>query len=333
MFLSGLCLGLNIRLYLFSNLFVKFMNYTLHQLAIFEKISTLRSVTKASEALFLSQPAVSIQLKNFQNQFSVPLFEVVGRQLYITEFGEEIAVAARNILNEAKAIAFSSKIYEGKVAGKLKIAVVSTAQYAMPYLLSGFLKEHDAVELLMDVTNKATVLKSLENNEVDIAMVSTLPKTIAIERLELMKNKLFLIGGKNIKVANKYISKKDFEALPLIFREQGSATRLAMEKYLNSREYVASKKMELTSNEAVKQAVIAGLGVSIMPLIGIKSSLSSNELQIIPAKGLPIETTWNLIWLKSKNQSIVVKTFIKYIIETRETLINEHFGWFEEYEH
>lgn len=309
------------------------MNYTLHQLAIFEKIATLRSVTKASEALFLSQPAVSIQLKNFQNQFSIPLFEVIGRQVYITEFGEEIAAAARKILDEAQAIAYSSQIYEGKVAGKLKIAVVSTAQYAMPYLLSGFLKEYDAVELVMDVTNKATVLKSLENNEVDVAMVSTLPKKMAIERLELMKNKLFLVGGKDIRCTDENIAKKDFESLSLIFREPGSATRMAMEKYLNGCEYVTLKKMELTSNEAVKQAVIAGLGVSIMPLIGIKSSLSAHELQIIPAAGLPIETTWNLIWLKSKNQSVVVKTFIKYITENKETLIHEHFGWFEEYEH
>lgn len=309
------------------------MNYTLHQLEIFEKIATMRSVTKASEALFLSQPAVSIQLKNFQNQFSVPLFEVIGRQIYITEFGEEIVIAARKILEEAKAIAYSSQIYQGKVAGKLKIAVVSTAKYAIPYLLTDFINAHDEVDLVMDVTNKASVIKSLESNEVDIAMVSTIPKKMAIERIELMKNKLFLIAGKDVKVKDGHISKKDFEKLPLIYREQGSATRLAMEKYITSRQLVTSKKMELTSNEAVKQAVIAGLGVSIMPLLGIKNSLAAHDLQIVHAKGLPIESHWNLIWLKSKNQSVVVKAFIKHIQENKKALINEHFGWFEEYEH
>lgn len=307
------------------------MHYTLHQLEIFEKIATLRSVTKAAEALFLTQPAVSIQLKNFQDQFTVPLFEVVGRQLYITEFGEEIVIAARKILEEVRAIEYRSQTYQGKIAGKLKIAAVSTAKYAMPYLISEFIHAHPDVDLVMDVTNKAAVIKSLENNEADIAMVSTIPKKLAINRIELMKNKLFLIGGKDIKPVNNHISKKDFEKLPLIFREQGSATRLAMEQYITKRKFTINKKMELTSNEAVKQAVIAGLGVSIMPLLGIKGSLAAQDVQILHAKGLPIETNWNLIWLKSKNQSIVVKEFINHILKEKDRIIDEHFGWFENY--
>lgn len=308
------------------------MNYTLHQLAIFEKIATLRSVTKAAEALFLSQPAVSIQLKNFQNQFSVPLFEVIGRQVYITEFGEEIVIAARKILEEAKSIEYRSQIYQGKVAGKLRIALVSTAKYIMPHLLADFMHEHNEVDLIMDVTNKATVLRSLENNEADLALVSTIPKKLEIERIQLMKNRLYLIAGKHVPETTENISKRDLEKLPLIFREQGSATRLAMEKYINSRKILLNKNLELVSNEAVKQAVIAGLGVSIMPLLGIKNSLNTGELHVVPSKGLPIESQWNLIWLKSKNQSVVVKAFIKYLQENKSKLIKEQFGWFEEYE-
>ncbi|MEW7278023.1 LysR family transcriptional regulator [Aquimarina sp. 2201CG1-2-11] len=307
------------------------MNYTLHQLEIFKKIAELKSVTKASEALFLTQPAVSIQLKNFQEQFDIPLFEVVGRKLYITEFGEEIALAAQKILDEVKAINYKSLNYQGKLSGALKIAIVSTAKYAMPYLLSGFLDKNEGVDLTMDVTNKASVIRSLENNEVDFAMVSTIPKKLAIERIELMKNKLFLVGSKENIDVSKNISKKSFEKLPLIFRENGSATRLAMENYITKSKIKVFKKMELTSNEAVKQAVIAGLGVSVMPLIGIKNSLNMFELQIIPAKGLPIQTNWNLIWLKSKNLSMVAKSFVDYINENKESIINEHFGWFENY--
>jgi DNA-binding transcriptional LysR family regulator len=146
-----------------------------------------------------------------------------------------------------------------------------------------------------------------------------------------MKNKLFLVAGKDVQVKDGDISKKDFENLPLIFREQGSATRIAMEKYISSNKLITSKRMELTSNEAVKQALIAGLGVSIMPLIGIKNPLATHDLQIIQAKGLPIESHWNLIWLKSKNQSVVVKAFINYVQEHKADLIKEHFGWFEEY--
>lgn len=307
------------------------MHYTLHQLEIFEKIATLGSVTKASEALYLSQPAVSIQLKNFQDQFSTPLVEVLGRKVHITEFGQEIAIAARNILDEVDAIAYRSQTYQGNVAGKLKIGIVSTAKYAMPYLLSDFIHMHDDVDLVMDVTNKASVIKSLENNEIDIAMVSTIPKKLAIDSIQLMKNKLYLVAGKDVHAADNHISKKEFEKLPLIFRESGSATRLAMEKYIASRKFDVNKKMELTSNEAVKQAVIAGLGVSIMPLLGIKSSLAAGDVKIIHAKGLPVETNWNLIWLKSKNQSVVVKAFLKHIREQKDAIIEQNFGWFENY--
>jgi len=307
------------------------MNYTLHQLEIFKKVSDLKSVTKASEELFLTQPAVSIQLKKFQEQFSIPLFEIIGRRLFITEFGEEIALAAEKILEEVQSINYKSLTYQNQVAGKLKIAIVSTAKYVMPYLLSEFMSENVGVDLTMDVTNKATVIKSLEDNEVDFAMVSTIPKKLAIERVELMKNKLFLIGGKQHPSFTENITGKQFEESSLIFREKGSATRLAMENYISKEKLITSKKMELTSNEAVKQAVIAGLGISVMPLIGIKTSLFSSELQIIPAKGLPIETTWNLIWLKSKNLSNVAKAFIKHIHLNKRKIISENFGWFEDY--
>jgi DNA-binding transcriptional LysR family regulator len=104
-----------------------------------------------------------------------------------------------------------------------------------------------------------------------------------------------------------------------------------MENYITKEKLITSKKMELTSNEAIKQAVIAGLGVSVMPLIGIKNSLFSSELQIIPAKGLPIETTWNLIWLKSKNLSNVSKAFIEHLQLNKQKIISENFGWFEDY--
>lgn len=308
------------------------MNYTLRQLEIFKKVSDLKSITKASEELYLTQPAVSIQLKKLQDQFNIPLFEVVGRQLFITEFGKEIVEVAEKILEEVQIIKYKSLTYQEKLAGKLKIAIVSTAKYAMPYILSNFINTNSGVDLTMDVTNKSSVIKSLEDNEVDFAMVSTIPKNLKIDRIELMKNKLFLVGANRQTRPSKSISKKDFEKQPLIFREYGSATRLAMEDYLASRQILVTKKMEFTSNEAVKQAIIAGLGVSIMPLIGIKNSLQTGELQIIPSKGLPIETTWNLIWLKSKNLSRVAKAFIGYLQENKHSIISENFGWFEAYE-
>ena len=307
------------------------MKYTLHQLEIFHKVSKLKSVTKASEELFLTQPAVSIQLKNFQDQFQIPLFEVVGRKIYITEFGEEIALAAEKILNEVNAINYKALSFQGELAGKLKIAIVSTAKYVMPYFLTDFINQHKGVDFSMDVTNKTKVVRSLENNEIDFAMVSTIPKHLKINRIQLMDNKLYLVGGKQYKPTGKYISIKEFEQLPLIFREQGSATRKKMEEFLVSNKVSTYKKMELKSNEALKQAIVAGLGYSIMPLIGIKNELKNGDLQVIPIKKLPITTNWNLIWLKSKNLSSIAKSFIENINENKDDIMKNHFNWFDEY--
>ncbi|MBE14704.1 MAG: LysR family transcriptional regulator [Dokdonia sp.] len=307
------------------------MNYTLHQLEIFYKIVQLKSVTKASEELFLTQPAVSIQLKKFQDQFHIPLFEVVGRKIYITEFGEEIALAAKKILDEVSAINYKALSFQGELAGKLKIAIVSTAKYAMPYFLSEFTQKHSGVDLIMDVTNKAEVVRALENNEIDFAMVSVIPKKLKIERVQLMANKLYLVGGKQFSMNTKTLSHKKFEQLPLIYREQGSATRNAMERYISSHKISTYKKIELTSNEALKQAVIAGLGFSIMPLIGIKNELNTGDLQIIPVTDLPIVTNWNLIWLSSKNLSTVAKAFIEHINENKDNIMQQHFKWYDQY--
>ena len=307
------------------------MRYTLHQLKIFHKVSELQSVTKASEELFLTQPAVSIQLKNFQDQFQIPLFEVVGRKIYITEFGKEITLAAENILNEVNAINYKALSFQGELAGKLTIAIVSTAKYVMPYFLTDFINQHKGVDLSMDVTNKADVVRSLENNEIDFALVSTIPKHLKINCIQLMDNKLYLVGGKQYKPTGKHISNKEFEQLPLIYREQGSATRKKMEYFIASNKISTYKKMELKSNEALKQAIVAGLGYSIMPLIGIKNELKNGDLQIIPVKRLPMTTDWNLIWLKSKNLSSIAKSFIENINENKDDIIKTHFDWFDSY--
>ena len=307
------------------------MNYTLHQLKIFLKVAQTLSITKAAEELYLTQPAVSIQLKNFQDQFEIPLIEVVNKKIYITDFGKEIVEAAEKILAEAYAINFRMHAHKGQLTGKLKISVVSTGKYIAPYFIADFLKQHEGIELYLDVTNKSQVLQSLEKNEVDFSLVSVLPDNINIEKVELMQNKLFLVGGHKNSLTKKEYDKKIFESIPLIYREKGSGTRYVMEKYLLKNKINASKKMELTSNEAVKQAVIAGLGYSIMPLIGIKNEIDNKQLQIIPVKGFPIKSLWTLISLKNKKHSPVAQAFLSYLKKEKGNIIERKFSWFENY--
>jgi DNA-binding transcriptional LysR family regulator len=307
------------------------MKYTLNQLQIFLKIVQSQSVTKASEELHLTQPAVSIQLKNFQEQFDIPLTEVVGRKIYITDFGREIAIAAENIINQVHAINYKTLAYKGQLTGRLKIAVVSTGKYVMPFFLADFMQQHAGIELIMDVTNKNKVIESIENNEVDFGLVSILPQTLNIEKLDLLQNKLYLVGSTKTKFDKHDNEKELFKDLPLIFREKGSGTRQTMEGFIERNNLTVLKKMELTSNEAVKQALLAGLGYSIMPLIGIKNELHNNELQIIPIKGLPIRTTWSLIWSKGKKHSPVSLSFIAYLQNEKLQIIHEKFSWYEQY--
>lgn len=307
------------------------MNYTLHQLQIFLRIAETGSITKAAEELHLTQPAVSIQLKNLQDQFEIPLTELIGRKLYITDFGKEIAVAAEKILAEVDAVNYKTLAYKGKLTGRLRISVVSTGKYVMPYFLADFMKQHEGIELMMDVTNKARVVDSLEKNEVDFALVSVLPEKLAIEKEELLQNKLYLVGNTGKKFGKKRVDKKLLENLPVIYREEGSGTRIVMEEFIRKNNLSIRKKMTLTSNEAVKQAVIAGLGYSIMPLIGIKNDLNNRSVQIIPVGGLPIKSMWWLVWLKNKKLSPVADEYMKYLREQKQKIIQNTFSWFEQY--
>lgn len=299
------------------------MNYTLNQLQIFLKIVETESITKAAEELHLTQPAVSIQLKNLQDQFDIPLTEVLGRKIHITDFGREIAVSAENIINQVNAINNKTLAFKGQLTGKLKIAVVSTGKYVMPYFLSEFMHKNSGVQLNMDVTNKSKVIESLEKNEIDFALVSILPAAINIEKIDLLPNKLFLIGNEK--------TNRNIEDLPLIFREKGSGTRQAMEQFIQKKKLSVLKKMELSTNEAVKQAIVAGLGYSIMPIIGIKNELMNKQLFIIPVKGMPVKTTWSLIWLKGKKHSPVAEAYLNYLKQEKNQIAKDIFSWSEKY--
>ncbi|MEZ7498025.1 LysR family transcriptional regulator [Flavobacterium sp. Arc3] len=297
------------------------MNYTIHQLQIFLKVVQKLSITKASEELFMTQPAVSIQLKNLQDQFDIPLTEVIGRQLYVTDFGREIATIAQRIIEELENINYKTIQYKGILNGKLVISSASTGKYLIPYFLSGFLNKNSGIDLVLDVTNRSKVIESLKNNLIEFALVSQLPEKLNVEEESLVENKLYLIGNEKERMKNK----------SLIYREDGSATRMAMEKYFDDKRGKQRKQIELSTNEAVKQAVIAGLGYSIMPLIGLQNELLQKQLFILPAKNTPIVTQWRLIWLKGKKLSPIGKAFLDFVRSEKQTILKNNFDWYNQY--
>lgn len=299
------------------------MNYTLHQLRIYLKVTETLSITKTAEKLNLTQPAISIQLKNFQDQFDYPLIEIINKKIQVTGLGKEIAIAAESIINQIDNINYKSQNYKNKLAGHLKIAIVSTGNYIMPYFLADYLKLNSGVDLTMDVTNYSKVINSLLQYEIDFALISHDSDNTKFEKLDLISNELFLVGSGSITSPSnedKTITNKTF-----LFREEGSRTRLVMENFILKNKIKIKKKIELTSNEAVKQAVMAGLGLSIMPIIGIRNEIESGLLAIIPMKGLPIQTTWRLIWLKEKQLSPIAESYLNYLAKKKQNIIKNNF--------
>ncbi|MEY4851695.1 MAG: hypothetical protein RIS99_90 [Bacteroidota bacterium] len=303
------------------------MKYTLHQLQIFKCLVETGSITKTAQVLNLSQPAISIQLRNLQNQFDLNLYEILGKQIFITEFGREIAASAEEIIRQVEAINYISSRYKGQLASKLRISVVSTGKYVIPFFLKDFLDRHPSVELVLDVTNKAKVLDALESNEADFALVSLLPAKLKVESIPILKNKLVLVANDNFELPLNGLFPNDFSKLPVILREKGSGTRETMERFFQRNEIQLKKPLVLTSNEAVKQAILANLGISIMPMIGIKSELEQNLVKVIPCKGLPIETEWSLIWMKGKALNPTGLAFKEYLEDGKEAIIQKHFSW------
>lgn len=297
------------------------MNYTLHQLRIFVSITETLSITKSAELLNLTQPAISIQLRNFQQQFDYPLIEIIQRKIHVTPLGKEIAIAAESIISQIDNINYKSQNFKNNLAGHLRISIVSTGKYIMPYFLSDFLKTNKNIDLTMDVTNKSKVIRSLLDNEIDFALVSILPQDIDVQKFNLISNELYLVGNKDA-VMDSTLTHQLGDT-PFIYREEGSGTRQVMEKFIGKNKIKVRKKLVLTSNEAVKHAIISGIGYSIMPLIGIRNEIKNGLLKIIPMKGLPLKTTWQLIWLKEKRLTPIAESYLKYLEKEKANIIQK----------
>jgi DNA-binding transcriptional LysR family regulator len=308
------------------------MNFTLNQLLIFVRVCEFGSITRASERLHMTQPAVSIQLKNFQAQFDVPLTETIGKKIHISEFGRMIETSARGILFEAERIRHLSSEFKSEISGKLHLTAVSTGKYVIPFYVEQFLQHYPRVEIQIDVTNKNKVVESLRSNTTDFGWVSIVPEKISVSKIELLDNALYLVCGKKFIGRDVKYDKKFLENAPWIYREEGSGTRQWMEGHISRRRFNIQRKIELTSNEAVKQAVIAGMGISIMPLIGLKNELISGDLKIIPSPGLPLHSRWHLVWMKGKRHSPAAEVFLRFIEEKSTHIQNQCFGWVKQYQ-
>lgn len=305
------------------------MNFTLHQLKIFQVVVRLKSITKAAEVLNMTQPAVSIQLRNLQDQFEIPLTEVIGRQLYITDFGMELAGISEKILVDVDTVQHKMRAYKGILSGTLRIAGVSTGKYIMPYFLSDFMHQYSEIDLVLDIANRSKVIERLEKNEIDFALVSVVPTQLDFFEEILMPNKLLFVRSDETPWHPEHDS--DFTNMPLIHREAGSGTRITLDKYFEELNVTPKIRLTLTSSEAAKQAVLAGLGVSALSVFSLKNELEKGAVRLIPLAGFPLQSEWRLIWLKSKRLSPVCKAYLDFIRTYKNSIFEQHFSWTNQY--
>ncbi|MDN3203052.1 LysR substrate-binding domain-containing protein [Algoriphagus sediminis] len=302
------------------------MNISFQQLRALQLVAEHNSITKAAKSIGMTQPAISIQLKNLQEQFEVPLTEVVGKKIFMTEFGQQLVETADKIFKELNQVEQKMLDLKGLLAGKISISAVSTGKYIIPYLISDFMKLHPHVEISLEVSNRRTVFSHLQKNSTDLAIVSVLPDDFDFEKVTLAKNRWQLAcSPENAEFYQEQIDNNQWQNVPFVLRESGSGTRVMMEKFFNHRNISVKSKMEFATNEAVKQALMAGLGASVLSNFSIYQEKEEGRIVTLDYPGLPIVGTWDLVWLKQKKHSPAVLAFIRWISENKERLFEKHF--------
>jgi DNA-binding transcriptional LysR family regulator len=299
------------------------MHFTLRQFRVFEAVASRLSFTQAAKALHLSQPAVSMQVKAMEEQVGLPLFEQLGKKIYLTEAGHEIYHYSRAIgqlLDEAEDVINGLK---GAHQGKLTISVASTANYFVPTLLGIFHERFPGVTVTLDVTNRETLLTQLNENLVDLVVMGQPPEGADLEAGTFMENPLVIIAPPDHALATqKNIPLKRLEDEVFLTRERGSGTRSAIERFFAQHEVQLNTGMEIASNEAIKQSVQAGLGLGLLSRDTLDMELALGKLVILDVEDFPIVRHWYVMHRKGKRLSMVAAAFKQFLLEEANALLH-----------
>lgn len=291
------------------------LHVTFRQLRVFEAVARNLSHSRAAEELFLSQPAVSMQIKHLEESAGLPLFEQIGKKIFLTEAGREMFHYARAIaaqLAEAEAVLTALK---GLRRGKLNISVVSTANYFAPQLLAVFCRRFENITLSLNVTNRETLLAQLKDNEMDMAIMGQPPEGEDLEAAPFMENPLVVIAPPNHPLASASgITPSRLAGETFIVREPGSGTRGAMERYFQQHSMTLHTGMEMSTTEAIKQAVQAGMGLAVVSRHTIALELETGRLAILDVDSFPILRHWYIAHRKGKRLSAVAQAFKDFLL-------------------
>ncbi len=298
------------------------LHVTLRQLRVFESVARHLSFSRAAEELFLSQPAVSMQIKQLENQVGLPLFEQIGKKIYLTEAGKEIYHYSRAVAQQLSDMEHALNELKGLERGRLAIAVVSTANFFAPQLLARFVQQHPGVQVSLSVVNRETVLRQLAENEIDLAIMGLPPEGLDVRWQPFMENPLVVIAPPSHPLTKeKRIPMKRLVEEVFVIREPGSGTRGAMERFFAEHRVQLKTSMQMGTNEAIKQAVQAGMGLGVVSYHTIELELETKRLKVLDVVGFPIRRNWYLVHRQQKRLSKVAEAFREFLLKQAERLM------------
>lgn len=288
---------------------------TLRQIEIFLKVAEFGSIARASEALFLTQPSVSIQVKKLSSAIGLPLYEVIGKTLKLTEAGREVEASGREIFDAVNRLDDRINNLKGLQSGVLSICVASTAKYFLPYILAPFCELYPGVEVELHIGNRDMVVDRLTNNIDDLYFFSELPSDINITSYPFLPNPIAVVASKQHSLADrKNLIWKDIATQRFLMREPGSGGLIRVQEYLKRNKFTMQDVMTIESNEAIKHAVMANMGISIVSAY-ILSNSDTDGLTQLDVRDFPLMSQWEVVHLKDKKLSSVAQRFLDFLLE------------------
>lgn len=287
---------------------------TFHQLKVFEVTARRGSFTRAAEELFLTQPTVSIQMKQLTKAVGLPLFEQVGKRLYLTEAGRALLSTCQDIFERLDQFDMTVSDLQGLQQGQLRLSVVTTAKYVIPRLLGPFCRQYPGIDVALIVTNHENILERLKENLDDLYIPSQVPEMMDVFSQPFLENPLVVIASRHHPLAGTGdIPLERLNNESFIMREPGSGTRQAVEQLFDAHNISIRVRLELGSNEAIKQAVAGGLGISVLSRHCMALEGQTGQIAILNVEGFPIPRHWHIVHPKGKHLSVVAQTFFKYL--------------------
>jgi len=294
------------------------MRITLRQLQIFNEVCDLRSYSRAAEEMSLTQPAVSLQIRQLEELIGQPLFDYVGKKLYMTEAAEALQPASRDIFGRLENLDMQLSDMLGSLQGQLKLAVESSAKYFIPHLFAAFKRQHPEVNLQLTVVNRAQAVRRLSDNRDDLVIMSMVPQDMGLEFLPFLNNPIIAVAPADHPLcAQGPLYLRDLEPFTLLMREQGSGTRLACEEYFKEKRVHFSQTLEVASTDAQRECAVAGLGVALLTRHAVSLELATGLLRELPIEELPLYRSWCVVQAKAKRLSPVAHAFLGFIRSER----------------